>query len=328
MSILIVDDSPDSRLLLRTGLEGRYVCHIASGGDEALAVLSSETVLNGESVDLALIDVLMPGMNGSTLFQKVKDHDPDMAVIFVTAVDDLDLAVEHLKNGAYDYLVKPVTWEHLQRVVAEALDKRAANLREKRDGNSLREQIHRQSEELDARMRELSSLRRMLRADVRDERQHQLANTSLQESLKMRVSQFLNSRVQPKLLVLQQKLVECQALAAFEPERVNSLLEEIRTDLRHIQDDDIRWMSHELYPSIIMEEQRLGPFGKYRMICGRKSKRCSLRRTRPNPPGAGVPTNGKCSTGLSFECVAAANGTICPRNWVVTAPSTALSSVG
>ena len=55
---------------------------------------------------------------------------------------------------------------------------------------------------------------------------------------------------------------------------------------------------------------------------------CSLRRTRPNPPGAGVPTNGKCSTGLSFECVAAANGTICPRNWVVTAPSTALSSVG
>ena len=48
----------------------------------------------------------------------------------------------------------------------------------------------------------------------------------------------------------------------------------------------------------------------------------------PKSTGAGVPINGKCSTGLSFECVAAANGTICPRNWVVTAPSTALSSVG
>lgn len=104
MSILIVDDSLDNRLLYTKGLEGRgYVCHTDSSGGAALEVLSREPV------DIALIDIMMPGMTGSSLFQHVNELHPEVAVIFLKAVDDLNIAVDHIKKGAYDYLVKPVT---------------------------------------------------------------------------------------------------------------------------------------------------------------------------------------------------------------------------
>ena len=91
MSILIVDDFENSLLLFKQGLEEKgYVCHTAASGSAALEVLATE------AVDLALIDVMMPGMTGLSLFQRLKELYPQLAVIFITGVDDLDLAVEHL----------------------------------------------------------------------------------------------------------------------------------------------------------------------------------------------------------------------------------------
>ena len=161
MSILIVDDSLDSRLLIEKHLTDQgYVCHIATSGNDALEVLA------GEEVSLALVDIMMPGMTGLTLFQRMKESYPDVAVIFVSSVDDLNLAVDYLKGGAYDYIVKPVTGTRVLEVVEAALAKREDVIERNRRQKLLEEQTARQATELEARMRELSALNRVFQADL------------------------------------------------------------------------------------------------------------------------------------------------------------------
>ena len=102
--ILVVDDSEDQRVFIRRSLESKgYVCHMAADGQEALDILASTTI------DLALVDVMMPNVSGLTLFDRIRERGLDVAVIFVTAMDDLDIAVEQMKLGAYDFITKPVT---------------------------------------------------------------------------------------------------------------------------------------------------------------------------------------------------------------------------
>ncbi len=160
MSVLIVDDSLDNRLLIRKFLESDYPCIEASNGNAALDVLGSE------SVDLALLDIMMPGMTGLSLFQHIMDLYPEVAVIFVTSVDDLRIAVEHLKKGAYEYIVKPVTRERLRGAVDESLEKRASVLEEKQQQMQREERLVRQNQELESRAREISSINRLIQADL------------------------------------------------------------------------------------------------------------------------------------------------------------------
>jgi len=159
--ILIVDDEEGIRELLKLHLEGEgYVCHTAASGDAGLEVLATQRL------DLALVDVMMPKMTGLTLFQHMKERHPDVAVVFITAVDDLKIAVENLKNGAYDYVVKPITGQRLQQVVKDTLEKRRAVLDEEHQHNLLEEQTVSQTAELEARAREVGALNRMVQAGL------------------------------------------------------------------------------------------------------------------------------------------------------------------
>ena len=104
--LLLVDDEEGITELFEEMLEAvGYDCSTAASGEEALEIISEGPV------DLALVDIMMPGMSGLTLFQQARALHPDLAVIFVTAVRDIHTAVENLVNGAYNYLVKPVTRE-------------------------------------------------------------------------------------------------------------------------------------------------------------------------------------------------------------------------
>ena len=117
--ILVVDDEEEIRDLYKDSLEeSGHVCHGAANGNAALELRDTEVV------DLMLLDITMPGMNGLTLFQHVKELHPGVGVIFVTAMDDVSIAVDYLKVGACDYLVKPVSLKHLKRAVEDALDNR------------------------------------------------------------------------------------------------------------------------------------------------------------------------------------------------------------
>ena len=77
-------------------------------------------------------DFTMPNMSGASLFTNIKEQYPDVAVVFITGVNDVKSAVEQLKNGAYDYIVKPVTIQQLGQVIEEAPTQRKTVLTENR----------------------------------------------------------------------------------------------------------------------------------------------------------------------------------------------------
>ena len=119
--VLIVDDEDGIRELLQEVLEGHgYRCDTAPDGVVALELLSLDRY------DLAIVDIIMPGMSGISLFENILRDWPNMAVIFATGVNEVDSAVDSLKSGAYDYLVKPFNRRTLLEAVEDALVKRGA----------------------------------------------------------------------------------------------------------------------------------------------------------------------------------------------------------
>ena len=112
ISILIVDDELSIRESLRGWLKrDGYQVETAAGGPEALAK-------NAENrFDIILIDVKMPGMDGLTLLKKIKETDPDIANLMMTAHGDIRDAVGAMKLGAYDYLLKPFDLEELSLTI-------------------------------------------------------------------------------------------------------------------------------------------------------------------------------------------------------------------
>ena len=159
--ILVVDDEAGIRDLFKRILERRgYVCHTAHSGDAALEVLTTQ------AADLVLVDIMMPGMSGLVLFQHIKERYPGLPVILVTAVDDLNIAVGQLKHGVYDYISKPVSREHLQRAVEEALGRRQAVVEEDRRLSLLEEQVSRHVQELEAKAQEIHGLNSIIQAEL------------------------------------------------------------------------------------------------------------------------------------------------------------------
>ena len=101
----------------------------AASGVEALSILES-----GDEFDLVLSDLMMAEMDGIALLERSKERYPDMPVVMVTAVHDIQVALQALRNGAYDYLLKPFAREQLLATVRRALE----NRRLKRENDAYR----------------------------------------------------------------------------------------------------------------------------------------------------------------------------------------------
>src|SRR5512135_2692411 len=122
--ILVVDDEEAIREIVSSMLSSaNYKCRQASSGLEALALLES-----GEEFELMLSDLMMAGLDGIGLLERTKEKFPDMPVVMVTAVHDISVALAAIRNGAYDYLLKPFEREHLLAVVRRALENRRLKL--------------------------------------------------------------------------------------------------------------------------------------------------------------------------------------------------------
>jgi putative two-component system response regulator len=117
--ILVVDDEPNVRTVLRRVLEpeGFRVTEAASGA-EALLVYARE------GVDLVLSDLMMPGMNGTELLQRVKASDDTVSFIILTGAGSLQNAIEALHHAADDYLLKPFDVDELLHAVRRGLSHR------------------------------------------------------------------------------------------------------------------------------------------------------------------------------------------------------------
>ncbi|MBN2703911.1 MAG: sigma-54-dependent Fis family transcriptional regulator [Pontiellaceae bacterium] len=121
-TVLIVDDEKSARDGLVRALRRDYNVLAAESGATALAILSER------SVDVLLSDVRMPGMDGITLMQRALTTQPDLTCIILTAYGDVDIAVEAMKQGATDFMTKPIHLDKLEMVLARVLKARRIEL--------------------------------------------------------------------------------------------------------------------------------------------------------------------------------------------------------
>jgi putative nucleotidyltransferase with HDIG domain len=122
--ILVVDDETVVREVMCSILtQAGYECRPVSSARDALAVLRSS-----ENISIVLSDLVMEGVDGLTLLAQMKEAYPEIPVVMVTAVHDISVALAAIRNGAYDYLLKPFEKEQLLAMVRRALETRRLRL--------------------------------------------------------------------------------------------------------------------------------------------------------------------------------------------------------
>ncbi len=126
-TILIVDDERGTRESVRMILEDSCDVRLAASGQEAIEAMGKD------DIDLVFLDILMPGLDGLTILGEIKEKSR-AEVVILTAVKDIRMALEAMKLGAADYLVKPFDAEELRRAVERIVGLRA---KENRLGRSL-----------------------------------------------------------------------------------------------------------------------------------------------------------------------------------------------
>ncbi|MCI8647912.1 MAG: response regulator [Firmicutes bacterium] len=115
--ILVVDDDAMNLKRTKMVLDKNYDVVLAESGEEALEKLESE------KIDLVLLDIAMPGMNGMETFEHMKGHYDDIPVIFLTASGYEDDVMNAIKLGAVNYLKKPYFPQDLLKRVAKEFEK-------------------------------------------------------------------------------------------------------------------------------------------------------------------------------------------------------------
>ncbi|UCG85316.1 MAG: response regulator [Gemmatimonadota bacterium] len=142
LKCLVVDDDPQLRDALRRVLESSgYEVLVAPSGRVALEVLDQ-----GGGVPLVVSDIRMPEMDGFTLLRRIREKWPDIAVVMVTAVTEVDVAVACLKLGALDYILKPFQIEEVSARADQALDKRRLILENRDYQEHLAEKVQQQAQ--------------------------------------------------------------------------------------------------------------------------------------------------------------------------------------
>ncbi len=116
--ILILDDEEGIRRMFRRYLErGGYAVF------EADCCTRAQTICDEEDIDAAVFDIMMPGTNGVECLEAMLERHPHIPVVMITAVNDLDTAVDAMKKGAVDYITKPVRKEMLLDTIEKAFVK-------------------------------------------------------------------------------------------------------------------------------------------------------------------------------------------------------------
>ncbi|MFO0754771.1 MAG: sigma-54 dependent transcriptional regulator [Thermodesulfovibrionales bacterium] len=133
--LLIVEDEETlSASLKRVFTREGYLVETANSAEAALDLLEEGCF------DLIVTDIILPGVDGIGLLKKVKERNPEQSIIVMTAYASLETAVEALRAGAYDYVVKPVIHEEIRQIVRNALNQRALQ----RENVLLKRQIEKQ----------------------------------------------------------------------------------------------------------------------------------------------------------------------------------------
>ncbi len=150
-NLLIVDDEKMIRDLLQSTLEREgYVCFQASDAD------SGFSVINDQQIDLALLDIMMPGRSGVDLLQQIKTISPDTVVIMVTALSDMDTALACVHMGSDDYILKPFNIDRIILTIKNSLEKRRLTLENRDYQINLEKKVLAQTEQIRNAMAEIN----------------------------------------------------------------------------------------------------------------------------------------------------------------------------
>jgi len=131
-SILIIDDDKLTCETLKRALSEEYTVYSASNGQEALDIIEKD-----KPVDVVLSDLMMPGLTGLDILDRINVLHDKPVVILITGQGSIDTAVQAMKLGAYDYLVKPIHLDRLSLLIEKAIE----NKRIKEENIRLKDKI-------------------------------------------------------------------------------------------------------------------------------------------------------------------------------------------
>lgn len=202
--ILIVDDEPRMCDSLKALLSSEgYEIHTYNSGKEAIKYLGKNRV------DLVLLDIVMPEIDGHRVMDYINSQDTETLVIFITGYASVESAIEALRGRAYDYLRKPFEYEELLKAVKNALDQKALRSERKR----VEEALRKARDELELRVKEdtaeLTRTNELLHQEIIDRKRagdqirrltHQLMMA--QESERQRISRELHDVLGQELSAL------------------------------------------------------------------------------------------------------------------------------
>jgi diguanylate cyclase (GGDEF)-like protein len=140
--ILIVDDESLVRNLLCELLGANYECAEAASAEEALARLETETF------NLVISDIQMSGISGLEMIPRVVELAPDVSIVVISGEKNIESAIKAMRAGAFDYITKPFDFDHVETIIARALEHQSLRQTKKLYENRLEELVVARTEEL------------------------------------------------------------------------------------------------------------------------------------------------------------------------------------
>jgi len=147
--ILIVDDEPEITSILSDVFSDHHDCTTAGSAEQALPLLAS-----GE-FELVISDITMPGMSGLDMIPLIKGHSPNTVVVMISGMQTVESAIEALRLGAFDYVMKPFDLRQVEAVVGRALEHQDLIVSKQRYENQLEELVEQRTAELDQALNSL-----------------------------------------------------------------------------------------------------------------------------------------------------------------------------
>ena len=192
--LLIVDDEAEVRGVLHDLLSAAYECGEAASAEEAIAALREK------DYQLVISDITMSGMSGLEMIPHVKVVSPDTVIVMISGVQTIESAINALRLGAFDYLMKPFDLRQAEAAVSRALDHHELIVAKRRYENHLEELVTQRTGELDDALNSLenayrSTLRALTAAlETRDAETHGHSERVVTFSLRLGREYGLNSQ--------------------------------------------------------------------------------------------------------------------------------------
>lgn len=217
--ILVIDDELGMRVGCQRALQGEgYRVDTAADGQEGLEKLESDRF------DLVLLDMMMPGISGLEMLERISALDPDLVCVVITGYATVELAVQAIKKGAYDFIAKPFDSDTLLLTVDQGMEKRTLSLQAQRLAvlEAEAQELARQKTELER----LDRLKSTFTLTVAHELRAPVA--AIQSYLRLILDGYIAPEDQAKYLARAERRAQAQL------ELVNDLL-----DLARLQDPDV-----------------------------------------------------------------------------------------